>query len=77
MAKPVSQSPFLDNCKCLGYINGEKRWKSADGKRIYTWDATHGEVEVFNQRGHHIAVLDGMTGLPKKKDAVRGRKIDV
>jgi hypothetical protein len=60
----------------LGAINGEKRWRSTDGKRLYTWDAFHGEIEVFNARGKHLGAIDPLTGEPIK-DAVRGRKIDV
>lgn len=47
-----------------------------DKKRLYTWDAFHGEIEVFNKRGRHIAVLDAVTG-ENIKDAVKGRKIEV
>jgi len=53
------------------------RWSSADGKRIYTWDALHGEVEVFNRRGRHLGVVDAVTGIPNGKEAVPGRVIDV
>lgn len=68
---------FLDQCEYLGFVHGAQRWRSHDGKRYYTWDALHGEIEVFNQRGHHIAVLDGVTGEPNGKPAIRGRRIDV
>ncbi len=60
----------------LGAINGQRRWRSPDGKRLYTWVALHGEIEVFNARGKHLGALDPLTGLVVK-DAVRGRKIDV
>ena len=78
MGKIPRPSPcFLDKCKPLGFINGEKRWGSSDGKRIYTWDSRHGEIEVFNRFGHHIAVLDAVTGIPNGKNAVPGRTINV
>ena len=60
----------------LGAVSGEKRWRSPDGKRLYTWDAPHGEIEVFNARGRHLGVLHPLTG-ELIKEAVRGRKIDV
>jgi Cytotoxic len=36
----------------------------------------HGEIEAFNERGRHVAVLDAVTGEPIK-GAVPGRRIDV
>lgn len=60
----------------LGAIGGERRWRSPDGKRLYTWDALHGEIEVFNTRGRHLGVLHALTG-ELIKEAVRGRTIDV
>lgn len=76
---PISRPTpcFLDQCKRLGFVNGELRWSSFDGKRIYTWDSLHGEIEVFNHRGRHLAVLDAATGRSNGKPAVPGRKIDV
>jgi Cytotoxic len=67
---------FLDSCESLGAINGEKRWRSPDGKRLYTWDGLHGEIEVFDQRGCHLGAIDAVTGA-YRKDARRGRYIDV
>jgi hypothetical protein len=60
----------------LGSVKGQKRWRSADGERIYTWDSLHGEIEVYNKRGKHLGALDGVSGQ-FIKDAVRGRKIDI
>lgn len=74
-AKPIPKPSYLDDCIPIGAINGQKRWKSKDGKRLYTWDSLHGEIEVFNVRGRHLGVLS-----PKGdfiKGAVKGRKIDV
>lgn len=74
-AKPIPKQSYLDDCIPIGAINGQKRWKSKDGKRLYTWDSFHGEIEVFNFRGRHLGVLN-----PEGifiKEAVKGRKIDV
>ncbi|MBE5318740.1 hypothetical protein IM793_06220 [Pedobacter sp. MR2016-19] len=73
--KPIPKPSYLDECEYLGAINNQKRWKSADGKRLYTWDSLHGEIEVFNIRGKHLGVKDP-DGL-FIKEAVKGRKIDV
>jgi len=54
----VPKPSFLDQCVSKGARGGEKRWRSQDGKRLYTWDWTHGEIEVFNKRGHHLGTLD-------------------
>jgi hypothetical protein len=60
----------------LGYVRGQQRWTSDRGRRIYTWDALHGEVEVFNARGKHIGVMHATSG-DWIDDAVPGRTIDV
>jgi len=73
--KPIPKPSFLDECVSLGAFNGEKRWRSTDGKRLFTWDSLHGEIEVFNKRGHHLAVYDPQ-GL-WIKGGKKGRKIDV
>lgn len=75
-SKRIPKPSFLDACIYLGVKNAEKRWRSTDGKRIYTWDGLHGEIEAYNQRGKHIAVLDPLTGQVIKP-AVAGRTIDV
>lgn len=71
---PIPKPSYLDKCRRLK-VSGEQRWLSPDGERILTWDSLHGEVEMFNKRGRHLGVLDP-NGEPKK-DAVKGRKIDV
>jgi hypothetical protein len=76
MAKPIPKPSILDEFEYIGAVNGVKRWRSDGGKRIYTWDALHGEVEVFNKRGKHLGVLDPITGT-WLKEAVPGRYIDV
>jgi len=72
---PIPKPCFLDRCISLGAFNGQRRWKSIDAKRLYTWDSLHGEIEVFNKRGIHLGVLnpDGVF----IKGAIKGRKIDV
>ena len=65
---------FLDRCECIGAPYGEKIWKSDDGKRYYTWDGLHGEIEVFNSRGKHLGVIEAITGAIIK-GAVPGRTI--
>ena len=74
--KPIPQPSILDECDPLGFVHGERRWRSKDGQRLYTWDALHGEIEVFNKRGRHLGAVDPITGY-LVKDPVAGRKIDV
>lgn len=74
--KPVPRHGFLETCEYLGYIHGDRRWRTPDGKFLLTWDSLHGELEVYDTRGRHVGVKDAATGLAIK-DAVRGRKIDV
>lgn len=71
----IPKPSYLDECDSLGAVFGSKRWRSKDGKRLYTWDSLHGEIEVFNKRGYHLGVLypDGTF----KKEAKKGRTIDV
>jgi hypothetical protein len=76
MAKPIPRPSVLDDFEHLGAINGERRWRSDGGKRLYTLDSLHGEIEVFNARGKHLGAMDPRTGK-MIKPAVRGRKIDV
>jgi hypothetical protein len=60
MAKRIPKSSVLDDFEYIGKINGERRWRSDGGKRIYTWDSLHGEIEVFNGRGKTLG-CDGST----------------
>ena len=76
MAKPIPKPSILDAFTPLGAVGGERRWRSHDGQRLYTWDSLHGEVEVYNRRGRHLGALDPSTG-DLIKDAVPGRRIDV
>jgi len=76
MVVPRPQPCFLDECVRIGFIEGEQRWRNADGTRLYTWDALHGEIEVFDRRGRHLGAADSLTGIPIKP-AKKGRRIDV
>ena len=77
MARPIPNPSLLDDFEPLGAINGERRWRSDDGKRLYTWDSLHGEIEVFNSRGKPLlGAIEATTGK-MIKPAVRGRTIDV
>ncbi|HZT94771.1 MAG TPA: colicin E3/pyocin S6 family cytotoxin [Gaiellaceae bacterium] len=73
MARP--RAPFLDRQECLGFTHGAMRWRSADRKRLYEWDETHGHIEAYNQRGRHVGVLNGEGVVIG--DARKGRRIDV
>jgi hypothetical protein len=76
VAKSIPRPSILDDFEYLGAFDGERRWRSHGGRRLYTWDSLHGEVEVFNAKGRHLGVLDPLTGTWIKR-AVPGRKIDV
>lgn len=74
MVHPPPKTGFVERLERMAY-QGETRWRDSISGRLYTWDRTHGEFEVFNERGRHIGVVnqDGVL----IKDAVKGRKIDV
>jgi hypothetical protein len=73
---PVPKDGFIAQLEGVARRGGRTRWRSTDGKRIYEWDGLHGELEVYNDRGRHLGVLDPITGN-QIKEAERGRKIDV
>jgi hypothetical protein len=73
---PIPKPSYLDEMESLGFIHGARRWRSPCGRRLYTWDEFHGEIEVFTKRGKHLGVIDAVTG-ENIKDAVKGRTIDV
>jgi hypothetical protein len=74
--KTIPKPSYFDSMEYLGFVHGERRWRSLCGRRLYTWDAFHGEIEVFSSRGKHLGVLDATTG-ENIKDAVKGRTVDV
>jgi hypothetical protein len=67
---------ILDGFDYSGFVHGQQRWTSDGGRRLYTWDRLHGEVEVFNGRGKHLGVMHAISG-DWIKDAVPGRSINV
>lgn len=70
---PKPKPCFLDQF-IKTYVDGmTKVYVDSENEHYYTWDPLHGEIEVFNKRGHHIAVYD-QNGI-WIKNAVRGRKI--
>ena len=62
-------------CEYLGFVHGQRRWRSRSGKRLLTWDSLHGEIEVSDLLGRHVGVLsaDGQW----RKGPITGRSIDV
>lgn len=58
------------------HLSNGRRWRDAAGKRLYEWDARHGELEMYNAQGRHLGAVDPQTGALVKA-AVKGRKIDV
>ncbi|MBU8710540.1 colicin E3/pyocin S6 family cytotoxin [Bacillus subtilis] len=74
--KLLPRPSFLDTCLFLKVVGDRKVWQSKDGKRLYTWDSLHGEVEVFNKRGFHLGSADPKTGA-FIKSAVKGRRLNV
>ena len=71
-ARPVPC--FLDCCAKYKVINGKQVWTNFRRDRFFTWDALHGEIEVFDKRGHHLGALDPLTGKLIKQ-AVKGRSL--
>ena len=67
---------YLDPCVYPGARSRERRWRSKDRTKLYTWDWVPGEIEVFNKRGRHLGSIDAISG-EFIKGAVAGRKIDV
>ena len=73
MPVPIPFTAFVDGLEYLGQPGGRRRYR--DDKRIYEWDSLHGELEVYNNRGYHLGVVDAdgeAIGPP-----VRGRRINV
>jgi hypothetical protein len=72
---PIPKPCFLDQCEPLGYVYGERRWRTPEGQ-ILTWDGLHGEIEEYDRWGRHSAVLDAVSGQTIKP-ARKGRRIRV
>ena len=45
-------------------------------RRFYTWDHTHGDIEVWDRGGKHLGSMDAADGS-MTKGPVKGRTIDV
>lgn len=60
----------------VGVRDGYKVWRSRSEDRYYTWDSLHGEVEAYDKRGRHVAVLHAISGV-RTGTAKPGRKINV
>lgn len=63
-----SQSPIWQG---LDRLRGKTR---TDGNRLYQWDYTHNNIEVYNSRGRHLGVMDPVSG-GMIGPAVRGRTL--
>jgi hypothetical protein len=78
------QNSFLDPSnekkfwKDLKPFRGKTKSNGQQGKakRYYTWDHTHGDLEVYDGRGRHLGSADPQTGA-MTKPAVAGRKIEI
>jgi hypothetical protein len=70
-----NNTDFVVSLEYIGKPYGRRRYKSSDGDRIYEWDTQHGEFEVYNKRGRHLAVYNEEGEFIK--NAEKGRKIDV
>jgi len=73
---PVPKNSILDHYEFYRVINGKKVWRTDNGKRYYLWDSQHGEIEVFNQTGDHLGVIEPEHGA-LIKDAITGRHLNV
>jgi len=76
VAVPRPNPSYLDQLVRMGFKNGNQLWRSHCGRRYYTWDSLHGEIEVFNSRGRHLGAADSITGA-LIKPPVKGRRLDV
>ncbi|MGM0878884.1 MAG: colicin E3/pyocin S6 family cytotoxin [Bacillota bacterium] len=74
--KILPRPSFLDTCVFLKVVGERKVWRSHDGKRLYTWDSLHGEIEIFNKHGRHLGCAEPISG-ELIKPAVKGRKLNV
>lgn len=67
---------YLDRQEKLKIVDGRQVWANKERSRYFTWDALHGEIEIFDRHGYHLGTLDAVSGKPVK-NAVRGRKLNV
>jgi len=73
--KPIPEDCILHTMERLGVFSGERRWRCPRTGRLFTWDAFHGEIEVYNRRGKHLGAMDAEGRFINT--AVKRRKIDV
>jgi len=66
---------YLDGFEFYQVIDGRKVYRN--GRLLYTWDEFHGEIEVFDKRGHHLGALDAVTGEQIKPASKKGRRLRV
>ncbi|MEM5329395.1 hemagglutinin repeat-containing protein [Paraburkholderia sp. JHI2823] len=64
-----ADSPVWQGLRGAG--NGVK----TDGDRLYEWDYTHNDIEVYDKRGRHLGSADPVTG-ELYKPAVPGRRLN-
>lgn len=49
---------------------------SGKDRRYYEWDYTHNDIEVYNNKGHHLGSMNPYDGK-MYKGPVLGRKIKI
>jgi hypothetical protein len=74
MPLPVPDTPFVHTLERIHQSAG-RRWRNADGSRLYEWDSLHGHFEGYDKRGNHVGVFDEDGRFVGK--AIAGRGIDV
>jgi len=75
-SKPKPKPCYLDKFEVVKVVGKRKIHADPKRTRYYTWDGMHGEIEVFDRNGFHLAALNAITGI-FKKPAVKGRKINL
>ena len=68
-----AESPIWKGLKSVG---GKTRTNGLSGKskRLYQWDHTHGDIEVYDGNGRHLGSMEPVSG-EMYKPAVKGRII--
>lgn len=69
-----AESPVWKGLDSAG--NGRKKSGSGSRTRYYEWDHTHGDIEVYDNKGRHLGSADPTTG-ELYKPPVRGRRINL
>lgn len=76
VSAPKPKPCFLDDCIRYKVVGNFQIYKDPYEDLYYTWDFTHGEIEVFSKKGQHLKVIDAVTG-DYLKPAVKGRRINL